>query len=1117
MMDFDAATMAQIHAANPMKNTWVSANAGSGKTRVLTDRVARLLLHDTDPQRILCLTYTKAAAAEMQNRLFKRLGEWAMMSDTDLHGALCNLGEDPAFLTPQKLSQSRTLFAAALETPGGLKIQTIHSFCDALLRRFPLEAGVAPQFNVLEDRQATQLRSEIVEQMASGADTSAIDALAQYYTRMDTDDLTREIVQKRTGFTTIPTHAFFGIDEDTSPETLRANILTGLEDLLLDLLKRMESGSDAEALLAKDAQASLKSDRISDHIQTLEGLFLTKSGTPKKRQIPTQKVLPKGDAIRDSIAILTDRVEAARNQRLAVQSFHRSIALHQFATEFLKRYDERKAFSALLDYDDLIHRCAQLLTQSAMAQWVLYRLDGGLDHILVDEAQDTSPAQWTVIDCLAREFTYGASANDRPRSLFVVGDEKQSIYSFQGADPDVFGEKKTEFQTLLAHIDQTLADRALLHSFRSARPILQLVDTVFAGSAGAAMHNQSQHLAFHENKPGRIDIWPFIDPEPKPDPDVWYRPLDLPAPNDPRQALARRIADNLDALLQSEQPIEVEGIQRPVMAGDILILVQSRGPLFNAILKELKSKDLPVAGADRLNVGEELAVRDILSLLKFAAMADDDLSLAEAMRSPILGFTEGELFAVAHERSGTLWQALRETTTHESALEVLHDIRAQVDYLRPYELIERLLITHKARENLLARLGPEIEDGIDELLSQAMQYETLEAPTLTGFLHWFESGQVIIKRDMGMSANQIRLMTVHGAKGLEAPIVILPDTGPKKPQNRSQITKIAETAVWRSASTDAAETQSTADVAQKERDQAEKMRLLYVALTRAESWLIICGAGDRNKDGNCWYDLTSAAMASLDGLETVFPNIGAGHSVQNPQWQQMTSTQATPEGDPGTTQIPAWLSTIAPKRPRPAQPIAPSKLAGAKALPDDNALPEEQAKRRGHLLHLLLEYLPENPRESWQAYGQQLLNAEPDQTMVQTLISEAIGLLQNPNLHDIFFDPNSMAEVGITAPVVGMDQNMMGYIDRLIVTDSTITAVDFKSNAGIPDTIQQTPKGILAQQGAYLMALKQIYPDHDIDIAILWTRTGQIMSIPHNIAMNAFETSLHLDDSGERS
>tara|TARA_R110002096_G_scaffold46032_8_gene123103 strand:+ start:6334 stop:9687 length:3354 start_codon:yes stop_codon:yes gene_type:complete len=1117
-MDFDDATLAQIHAADPAQNTWVSANAGSGKTRVLTDRVARLLLHDTDPQRILCLTYTKAAAAEMQNRLFKRLGEWAMANDAKLREDLVKLGEDPAYLTEQKLAQARTLFAAALETPGGLKIQTIHAFCDALLRRFPLEAGVAPQFNVLEDRQAKQLRAEIVEQMASGKDIDAVDTLAQYFTRMDTDDLTGEIVKKRMGFITAPTTKAFGIDETMTLETIKLEILFGLEGLLNDLLKRMESGSDPEAKLALYAQLELKTNSTTRHMNALKDLFLTKAGSIKKRQIPTQAVLEKDDAMRQDIAILADRVEHGRMQSLAINAFERTQALHIFATAFLRAYDERKSFNALLDYDDLIHRSARLLTQSSMAQWVLYRLDGGLDHILVDEAQDTSPAQWAVIDCLAREFTYGASANGRPRSLFVVGDEKQSIYSFQGADPVVFGEKKSEFGTLLGHIDQNLENRELLHSFRSAPPILDLVDTVFSGAAGGGMKNRTQHIPFHDGKPGRVDLWPFIEKEPAPDKEVWYHPVDMPAPNDPKRQLATRIAQNIHALLASRQQIEVGGKRRAVTAGDILILVQGRSALFHAILKELKSLDLPVAGADRLNVGEELAVRDILSLLQFAVMADDDLSLAEAMRSPLLGFSEGELFSVAYGRKGTLWQSLRHRTEFAHALEIVRDMREQVDYLRPYELIERLLIRHKGRENLLARLGFEIEDGIDELLSQAMQYESLETPTLTGFLHWFGSGKVEIKRDMG-DVDQIRIMTVHGAKGLEAPIVILPDTASKKPPTPDQITVANDMAIWRATGGEGSAQQVNSEMAAKASQDEERMRLLYVALTRAESWLIVCGAGD-NASETAWYNLVANAMSERDAIDTDFDDFGAGLTLQNDAWATLGQGKMSDETAIGVTQAPEWLTNLAPKTPRPLQPVAPSKLAGAKALPNDDALPEKDAKRRGRHLHKLLEYMPNQEAGTWEDYGKKLLNCIPDapnQQAASILIKEAINLLKKPDLRHIFFDPNSIAEVGITAPLEPLGRDILGYIDRLIVTGSTILAVDFKSNTGVPGTIEQTPKGILAQQGAYLLALQQIYPDHVIDIAILWTRTGQIMSIPHNIAIDALNVPQHLDDLVDHS
>jgi ATP-dependent helicase/nuclease subunit A len=1122
MIDFDPATLAQIRAANPTKNTWVSANAGSGKTRVLTDRVARLLLHDTDPQRILCLTYTKAAAAEMQNRLFKRLGEWAMAPNETLRHDLTKLGEDPAFLTEQKLAQARTLFAAALETPGGLKIQTIHAFCDALLRRFPLEAGVAPQFNVLEDRQATQLRAEIVEQMASRGDVGAVDALAKYFTRMDTDDLTREIVQKRAGFLTPPDLSDFNVKEGVTIAQLHSEIIEPFGAIIAQFVKLMAAGSANDVKAAQKLQPVLNGSTPNQDMRALESVFLTgktaKAGPfSAKSNIATAKTIPKTDPLYELQLQIASAIETRRAARLAINAFDRTSALHTFATAFLAAYDKRKAFSALLDYDDLIHLSAQLLTQGAMAQWVLYRLDGGLDHILVDEAQDTSPAQWAVIDCLAREFTYGASANDRPRSLFVVGDEKQSIYSFQGADPVVFGQKKTEFGTLLGHIEQSLADRELLHSFRSASPILNLVDTVFSGAAGTGM-NSAKHIAFHGNKPGRVDLWPFIEKEPTPEKEVWYRPVDLPAPNDPKRKLATRIAKNIHALLESGQEIEVEGITRPVAAGDILILVQGRSDLFHAILKELKSLNLPVAGADRLNVGEELAVRDILSLLQFATMADDDLSLAEAMRSPLLGFSEAELFNVAHGRKGTLWQSLRDRTEFNTALCIINDMRKQVDYLRPYELIERLLIKHKGRENLLARLGLEIEDGIDELLSQAMQYESLETPTLTGFLHWFVSGKVEIKRDMG-DVNQIRIMTVHGAKGLEAPIVILPDTSRRPRPNSDQVTITNDLAIWRATGGEGSTQQNEAEALAKTNDEAERMRLLYVALTRAESWLIICGAGEKPSDTS-WYSLASDAMGVCGATEANFDKIGAGMTLQNDAWAGLRQVAVSPETNTIEPSTPDWLKTMAPKIARPLQPIAPSKLAGSKALPNDDALPEEDAKRRGRHLHKLLEYMPNQPTDTWVQYGQSLLNGEtdaPDQNQTTELIEEAIALLANPDLHHIFFDPNSMAEVGITAPLEPLGRDMMGYIDRLIISDSTVLVVDFKSNVGIPATVQQTPKGILAQQGAYLLALQQIYPDHVIDIAVLWTRTGEIMSIPHNIAIDALNVPQHLDDSGDHS
>ena len=1121
-MKFNDATLAQIYAANPIKNTWVSANAGSGKTRVLTDRVARLLLNNTDPQKILCLTYTKAAAAEMQNRLFDSLGKWAMLPDEELRTELKSLGENENTLSPDKIKQARTLFAAALETPGGLKIQTIHSFCDALLRRFPLEAGVSPQFNMLEERQAKQLRIEVVERMAQQSETSEIDMLAKHLTRLNTDDLTSEIVKKRTGFDIAPTPKDFGISQDISLDKIFNERINPHNDIINSLIELLKTGSKNDIKAADKLREYFLDNTNNTKLKILEKVFLNgktaKAGPySAKENVATLKLIPKTHSFFDIQSIISKDVEATRKCRLAINAYNKTLVLHSFAQSFLKAYDKRKAFNAYLDYDDLINLSSKLLTSSSMAQWVLYRLDGGLDHILVDEAQDTSPAQWAVIDCLAREFTYGISANDRPRSLFIVGDEKQSIYSFQGADPDIFSEKKSEFRDLFQHINQDMESRELLYSFRSAPKILSLVDQIFTDKN--VKNPKSKHKAFHDSKPGRVDLWPFIEKQNQPDKEVWYRPVDMPAPNDPKQELARLIAKNIKGILQSKQTINVDNELRPVNPGDILILVQGRetqssSSLFKEILKELKSSNLPVAGADRLNVGDELAVRDILSLLQFANMANDDLSLAEAMRSPLLGLTENELFKTAHKRQGTLWQSLRDQNHHTNALAILTDIRNQVGYLRPYELIERILTKHRGREKLLARLGSEVEDGIDELLAQSLQYEALEPPTLSGFLQWFVSGEVEIKRDMG-KGNQIRVMTVHGSKGLESPIVILPDTGDKSLPQNAQITLSNNSSVWRSTGDEGSEIQNNAEKVIKEKQTQEKMRLLYVALTRAESWLIICGAGTR-KSERSWYNLIKGALVSLNASKNDFKDIGEGLLFKDNNWESLSVKEKSGELNTKKNTYPKWLMKNAKKIDRPKQTLAPSNLVGEKTLQNTFNSSNSDAKELGKILHKILEFLPNIPKNQWEVFLNGFFesnNFGVSDEIKDSLILEAISLLENPTLTYIFFTPNGLSEVGITSHIPQLNNNILGYIDRLIIGKDTITAIDFKSNVSIPISDEEIPKGILAQQAVYLLALQKIYPAYEIIIAILWTKTGEVMKISHNTAINSLDAIQHLDDS----
>ncbi len=1117
-MKFDDATLAQIRAANPTASTWVSANAGSGKTRVLTDRVARLLLIGTDPQKILCLTYTKAAAAEMQNRLFERLGEWSMMADAKLRDTLAELGEERSNLGTEKLRVARTLFANALETPGGLKIQTIHSFCDKLLRRFPLEAGVSPLFEVLEDRQAKLLREEVLEELADGKATAAVDGLARYIGGDEPDNLLREIVSKR-GMICQPVSAeSFGVGEEETVQTVLAEVLTQANrDLLSNAALVMSEGSVTDSKHATTIEGLLAINNPIGVLKALEGVFLYKNSkihgpnSAKHAAVMTKKLQTVNPQLRDDLSDFSEVVEAARRRRVGVLSFARSKALSTFGLAFLAEYDRRKSLTGKLDFDDLIAKAGKLLGDSASAQWVLYKLDGGIDHILVDEAQDTSPAQWAVIAQLADEFTAGKGASDVERTLFVVGDEKQSIYSFQGADPAEFSKMQARFDERYFQVGGRLERQELLYSFRSADPILRLVDKVFEGEAGEGLEGQILHRAFKTDKPGRVDLWPFLEVEKTTEDLPWFKPVDTPAPDDPRAILGNQVADWIAHVTDSNMALPGEEPARAITPGDILILVQSRGPLFKAIIKALKIRGVAVAGADRLDVGQELAVRDILSLLKFADLPEDDLSLAEALRSPLLGLSEGQLFTLAQGRKGSLWQQLRGAKEdHPDTFAMLRKLLSQADFLRPFELIETILTEFKGRENLIARLGGEVEDGINELLSQALRYEQVDVPTLAGFLHWFESGSVVIKREMDSGANQVRVMTVHGAKGLEAPIVILPDTAKRRPPNRDQIVKMLDgSAVWKTDEANATEAQLQALEQRKKFEQQERMRLLYVAMTRAESWLVICGAGDAGKEGESWYDLVRQGIEQLSVQNTESPLMDGEQSLLF-NWSDGTSSPDE-QAVVHPLQHPDWISKQAPKIDRPQQPISPSKFEGAKALfGAGEPISEVDSLRKGRQIHILLEHLPNVKPEDRKALAEKLLvgDCEPlSKDELPHVLAEACKVIDEPSLSHVFA-PDTLAEVGITAwlPELGNKQ-IDGIIDRLIITKDQVLAIDFKTNQIVPKTATETPLGILRQMGAYASALKQIYPAHRVKLSILWTANGQLMSIPDDIVMKALQST----------
>lgn len=1093
------AQKAQTKAANPAISTWLTANAGSGKTRVLTDRVARLLLNGVKPESILCVTYTKAAASEMQNRLFKTLGAWAMLPDQDLQSSLQILGEQP----PGDLGKARTLFASAVEAPGGLKIQTIHSFCSKILRQFPLEAGVNPQFKELDEATRTELIRSVLRDIAE-TDARVLENVQAAYSGQDIADLAKDVASNARDFDLLKDRAAIfkalNLEPSANPYAIAEEAVSASD---IHFLKSLAPTLQALGTVT-DKRLATSLDQLDDkpslhNLRLLEGCLLTtgKSDPPfTVRKTPPTKVVkdnPSFAPMLPKLAMIAAQVEAARHRRIAVEAAEHATALNQFAQLFLPLYGSAKSKLGYLDFDDLIQKAKSLLTSRSLS-WVLYRLDSRIDHILVDEAQDNSPDQWDIIGALTDELASGET--EKRRTLFVVGDKKQSIYSFQGADAAGFDAREHGFRTRLQS-GPGLAKGDLLYSFRSSPAILSLVDAVFGHS------NEPEdvfgHRAFHETMPGRVDLWPLVPPIKKEAALPWYDASMRVARTDTAHNLATGLADYVAELVENGSIQNNNGTWRPVAAGDILILVQRRSALFDKIIAACKSNEIPIAGADRLKVGSELAVRDILSLLSFLALPEDDLALASALRSPLFGWSEGDLFDLAAQRPSEsyLWQALRrKEAEHPKTIDALKKLRDRVDFDRPFELIQAILTTFDGRRNLLQRLGPEAEDGIDELINQALNYEANSVPTLTGFLASARTSEVDVKRETEAGGDLLRVMTVHGSKGLESPIVILPDTMQVAHSTHQRIVRGpgGVPMLTRGKEQSTPEMRAVYETL-KAAEKAERDRLLYVAMTRAEKWLIVCGAPSSHATTNRinWYQKVSDAMGQL-ATEQLSTPFGQGTRYSVGDWDCSAKPQTT-----AATGI--AMPDLGPIKHKPTvSPLTPSDLGGDKVTENEMGLPSG-GKLKGRRIHTLLEHLPGSIDPQKLAIA--VLSEGPDAATkdeIAALVNEAQAIIAR---HVGVFGSESLAEVDVAGYSPTLGQRVAGTVDRLIVGKERVLIVDFKTNAAVPETEEETPESILRQMGAYLEIMQGIYPDRHVDVAVLWTTTGNLMTLGHGIVRAA--------------
>ena len=1129
----------QAAASDPQRSVWVGASAGTGKTKVLIDRVLRLMLPRlsgepaTQPGKVLCLTFTKTAAAEMSNRIYERLSGWSVKNDVELRKELQDLtGAAP---TTEIEEEARRLFARVLDTPGGLKIMTLHSFCQSVLKRFPIEAGLPPHFELMDEQDAVEYLTRclhgIIDESRGNADTLLAQSFNQLALHLDSEAMSalmQQIMSKRSLLTEILKHhgdaeghaekainavyRHLHLDRKATEEDVLARAgNTPYEAELKQALRALLEGSKTDQESASCMQPWLEQKSKRGELFNIYcQAFFTAAGTIAKKLATKEaaKIYP------DIVEVMqreAERLDEFQKELRAVRLAKINAALLTVGSAMVGRYAQYKRFRDRLDFDDLIIKACELLSEEKMVPWVLFKLDEGIDHILVDEAQDTSRNQWRVVEALSEEFFAGrGSRDDTLRTLFVVGDEKQSIFSFQGADPYEFARMQRFFGGRVKDVQEGW-EIFLEYSFRSTSAVLTVVDDVFKNPQArkGVAERDVLHRPFRTGQAGMVELWPLIKTEKRDQPEPWQLPTEVDSGENAASLLAEKIAETIKGWLEKKEILASRN--RPIRAGDVLILVQSRGPIVELLMRALKSRDVPVAGVDRMTLMQEIAVMDLLALAQFALLPKDDLTLASLLKSPLISLTEEELYQLSYQRESSLWASVQKN--NPPLAQWLKGWVDKAGRVTPYAFFAEVLNTPcfandiSGRRAFYSRLGFDIQDALDEFLNSCLHYEQSHTPSLQKFADWFARGEAEIKREQDPGkADLVRIMTVHGSKGLQAPIVFLPDTVKKMHDHHKGRVHLLwpedETGVplWSPRQEFEAPAYVARQVVSRERQEEEYRRLLYVAQTRAEDRLYICGYhGVRGPKPDCWYSLVAGAFPA-DAVEVPFENELMSRRLEHAQEAVAEKEkQHKAKADAVRAPLPAWVTQPLPDEPQPSQPLAPSR-------PDDNepamkgplAVDDGWRFRRGIIVHQILEVLPQLPSAKWEKavahyLARPALAMPPEQQ--KSFAAEILTVLRHPEFAAIFGE-GSRAEV----PVIGQagKKTLSGQMDRMLVTDKEVLIIDYKTNRPPPLRAEDVPVIYLKQMAAYRSVIQNIYPQHVIKCALLWTDGPSLMPLSAN-------------------
>ena len=1120
MNPLEAAAASQLLASDPLVSAFVAASAGTGKTKLLTDRLLRLMLGGADPAGILCLTFTRAAAAEMAVRLQVRLADWARAPDAELDKALAELRLAPS---AAMRAQARRLLARVLDLPGGMRIETVHAFCQSLLRRFPIEAALSPRFRLAEEtRMAAALGAEVEHLLARDASAPLVARIAPRMDLRDFRALAAALIAEPGrlsaampgGPASLEATLRRVLRATDDPEAAREALATGMDAVALRRAARgVDKGKDAQNFAAR----MLAWLGAPGEFDGWRHCILGSNGAARRFHIGEGKATPAQQVFLDAVAAEAARILALEDAIAAHETAAVSAALAGLAAPIAEHYAAHKDATGLLDYADLIARTQDLLRDPGAA-WVRYKLDGGLDHLLLDEVQDTSPAQWEIADRLTEEFFAGLGASPRARTIFAVGDRKQSIFSFQGAAPAEFDRQAERLRGLAG---EAFRQVALDVSFRSAAPVLALVDAVFAAGEvcdGVVEPATLHHRSAREGQAGRVELWPLVEARGTDEPGPWtVAPANASALGAP-QRLAAMLGQWIAAATHPQTGEMLPSRARRLRPGDIMLLVRKRGVFERALVRDLKVRGVPVAGLDRMALVDQPAVADILVLLDALLLPRDDLAFATFLTSPLGGLDDDDLIALAPGRTGTLHAELAARAAENPRWQAAHGFFAELfrraDFMAPHALVAHALGPLGGRARLLARFGNDAAEPLDELLAMALEHAREEPPSLLGFLDWLRSSTAEIKREPGAGADAVRILTVHGAKGLQAPVVILPDTTgkPPRPPGMRWIGDGTgrELPVYAPGGALACEATRDAAQAAAEAEREERNRLLYVALTRAEDRLVVCGwKGVNSPPSNCWYRAVEQGFDRLPGVAEPLAGDWPGPARVFASEQQapprtaeraLAATEAPPPDWAGTA--PEWRPRLPPAEDAVAA-LVPSRPEGvafgappAAVSPLAARMEASRGRARGRALHALLQHLPDLDPASREAAARRFLEA-PGQGFsaadAAAALAEVAAVLAHPALAAAF-GPESRAEVPVTGVVGGMIVG--GVVDRIAITSDGAAILDYKTDRRPPASVEAVPLAYLRQMAAYRATVAAALPGRAVRCVLVWTVGAAVMELP---------------------